>query len=78
MRTARQILEEAYADTCTRLKDFDMWCIEEAMKKYAEQECIQFLDDIRDYHCEASKAFEREDRTSKELYDIHVEYKEQK
>jgi hypothetical protein len=37
MKTAERILEEKYADIGTRLKDFDKWCIEEAMKAYAEQ-----------------------------------------
>ena len=37
MKSPEQILEKKYADTCTRLKDMDKWCIKEAMKEYAKE-----------------------------------------
>lgn len=64
MKTAERILEEKYSDIGTRLKDFDKWCIEEAMIAYAEQaidkcaekvwDCVDSYDDgmdSDDYSC---------------------------
>ena len=53
MKTAREVLNEKYEGTCTRLKDMDIFFIEEAMKEYALEILQQFIDnDYRLYEME--------------------------
>lgn len=71
MRTARQVLEEVFPVCPEHQKSYIIM----AMKEYAEQECIQFLDDIRSYEHENKVAITDDERSSEMLYQIHLENK---
>jgi len=46
--------------------------ISNAMEKYAKQMAVDFLESIRDYEIENGQRICFDERTSAELYDLHI------
>jgi hypothetical protein len=75
MQTIQQLIDKHKVQVLPQgAEDWEIVCREVA-KEYAKQECIQFLNDIRDYEHENGQAITYDERDSEELYEVHLQHK---